>query len=110
IGKTAVVGLPGFPTSALMVGYHYLIPLADHMSGRLGAIESAIEAPLAHDLQPDSSKLFLVPVRFTNEGEVESVFRGSASISSVADAVGYLVVEPSAKPIKRGTSVVVMLV
>lgn len=110
IGGCLVIGLPGFPTSAMMVAYTVLVPLARKLAGRpIDAPRDFAEAKLAEEVRPNPHKTFALPVRFNALGEVESAFRGSGQVSTLSLADGILMLEAGGKTLKAGTSVRVRL-
>jgi len=106
IGSTSVIGLPGFPTSALIVAYSVLIPLARRLAGApLEQAKDRVVAKLAEDVKPDRLKTFAIPMRFNAQGELESCFKGSAQVSTLAAADAILTLDPGEKSLPAGSIV-----
>ena len=102
-----MIGLPGFPTTCMLLAYALLRPLvrrAAHLPPEPARREARLSEPLARA----AGKTRLVPVAL--EGDTaRPTFRGSAAISSLLDADGWLRLEPGDSPIAAGTSVEVSL-
>ena len=102
-----LIGLPGFPTTCMLLAYALLRPLvrrAAHLPPEPARREARLSEPLARA----AGKTRLVPVAL--EGDTaRPTFRGSAAISSLLDADGWLRLEPGDSPIAAGTSVEVSL-
>ncbi len=110
VDQTLVMGLPGFPVSALLLAYNFLIPLVQKLAGYGNTLDPWVDTELIEDIQPDPHKHFVVPVAFHEEGGgVSSTFRGSSAISTLAQAEGYIVLPPGNKAYQAGTQVSVRM-
>lgn len=94
IGKTPVFGLPGFPVSATILAYIFVVPAIQCLAGYPQPYEAQEEMPLGAEMRADPHKMFVVPVSINDDGEVLPTFRGSAEISSISRADGYVILPP----------------
>lgn len=112
VGKVSgrlVVGLPGYPTSALTVFHAFVIPLLYAIMGKSDD-RIVCEAALSEPFKTGERHMFL-PVKLA-VGERETVavpvFRGSSAITSLALADGFTEVPPNAY-IRKNQKVSVVL-
>ncbi|MCK6438937.1 MAG: molybdopterin molybdotransferase MoeA [Planctomycetes bacterium] len=109
VRRCLVFGLPGFPTSSLALAYHFVVPAALKLAGYEDVVEPRVEGVLTEALNPDPSKLTIVPVVIDGDGRVAGAFKGSAAISSVGMASGMVEIEAGSPPPKAGDIVAVRL-
>ncbi|MCC6572753.1 MAG: molybdopterin molybdotransferase MoeA [Planctomycetes bacterium] len=107
IGNCAVFGMPGYPTSCLLTAELFLAPgirklahIEDHHRGRY-------MVKLAHEVKQDKTKQVLLPVRVDEHDNAYSTFKGSGSITSLSDSIGYIKVEPGDGVMTKGSTAVV---
>ena len=102
---TPVIGLPGNPTSALVVFRLIGLPLVRRVGGILREPPPLTErAVLAVDVASEAGRLDVVQVRL-GDGRAQPVFGRSALLSPLAAADGYLIVEESANGLYAGSPV-----
>lgn len=109
-GNKAIIGLPGFPVSALMIFRSiFLRPLlaASHST----RLPMTAKASLSSNLRLEMGKQNLVPVRVSGRGEprIYPVAGLSGSISRFTGTSGFISVAGNAKYIEAGTSLEVTL-
>lgn len=88
--RVPVFGLPGFPVSAMMLAYVFLIPASHRIAGYPQPYEAYENVPLGEAVKADPHKMFVIPVKINDHGEAVPTFRSSAEISSIASADGYI--------------------
>lgn len=110
-GKVFVFGVPGNPVSAFVAFEFFVKELLDGMLG-LRPRAAGLKLPLAEALKRRrTDRLARVPVRIRPDGAVEAVeFHGSAHISSLAGADGFVAIPAGVGEIPGGTLVDVRLV
>ncbi|MFQ5920064.1 MAG: molybdopterin molybdotransferase MoeA, partial [Thermoplasmata archaeon] len=104
VGTGLVFGMPGFPASALMAAYHFLLPVLRKM-GHLPEARSR-SSILGEDLPVKGDKTQLITVR-REGGKAYQAFRGSGSITSISQGDGYVVILPG-QALKKGAPVEVI--
>lgn len=102
VGDCLVVGLPGFPTSAMMLALAFLQPLCLKLAGFPGVSEPSIDVTLAGRMSLVPDKTSVLPVNIGEDGLCRPTFHGSASISSIAFANGYVVLPPGEGVVNEG--------
>jgi molybdenum cofactor synthesis domain-containing protein len=108
IGRTAVFGMPGYPTSCLSNAYMLLLPFLRRMA-RLPAWEpKTLVAPLARRIASVAGRHQFYTVRIV-DGRAEPAFKASGDITSMANADGYIEVEADTVTVEAGTEVRVTL-
>jgi len=107
VGHQVVVGMPGHPSSCLTNAFWLLLPLLRRLGGREGPGWSEGWARLeSGQLSATPGLTTVVPLAVRNGG-VYSRYHGSASISSLAEAVGFTVLPPGTGVVPEGASVLV---
>ncbi len=103
-----VIGLPGYPTSALVVFYLLVVPLLRKMAA-LPPLEPATRgAKLASRVYSAKGRLEYVPVGL-KDGVARPISKGSGAITTLAGAVGYLVVKDNVEIVEEGSEVKVVM-
>ena len=104
-----ILGMPGYPTSCLTVANVLLKPILLKMSrtGNKRATDS-VEVILSDTLTSKSGSHQVIPVKIT-DGIAQAVFKGSAAITSMSNADGYLELPHGISEIKAGEKVSVTL-
>jgi len=113
VGGKPVIGLPGFPTSALVIFEIFAAPLIRKMSGldRVLENESVVCATLRSKLLSERGKHEFVPVQLIATMEGKSGFsafpvgRDSGAITSLTRADGFIEVPESVEMIDAGSEV-----
>ena len=108
IGRTAVLGMPGFPTSCLSNGYVLLGPMVRRMARLPPAVDRVVEAPLGEMIESPRGKVEVHTVRLV-DGRVVSAFKESSAITSMAHADGYVVIPADVTVLEAGSTVRVIL-
>jgi molybdenum cofactor synthesis domain-containing protein len=108
IGKVPVFGMPGYPTSCLTNGYVFLLPAARKMA-RLPPKRDVIQiAPMAKKYAADLGRHQFLTVKI-KDGEAHVVFKESGTITSIANADGWIEIPPNVDIVEKGTMVEVHL-
>ncbi len=112
-GTTLVVGVPGNPTSGLMLSYILLVPALRKLAALPAWEPDAVEATMASDVKSPAGKRQYYTVRVTRAGDgatlAEPSFRGSGVISSMSEADGWIVIPPETDRLTAGSPVSVQL-
>ena len=119
IGRKAIFGLPGQPVSSLIVFYQFVLPFLFHISGeKLEYSEfprtkmPSTDAILEIEVKPLKLKTDYVRLRLHQDKtgwRAVPVLGKSASLSTLARADAFTIVEPGEEPIPAGTSVTAIL-
>lgn len=108
---TLVLGVPGNPTSGLMMSYIFLVPAVRKMAALPAWTPTAIDAVLSGDVKSPAGKRQYYSVRLTHDGagpvSAEPSFRGSGVISSMSQAHGWIVIPEDTDRLAAGTPVTV---
>lgn len=118
-GGRFVFGLPGQPVSSLVVFYQFVLPFLFHLSGETTDYASfnesrfrAVDARLAQSVRPLKIKTDYLRLRLSREGSewlAVPVLGKSASLSTLALADGFAVIQPGELTIPEGVSLRVYL-
>lgn len=103
-----IVGLPGFPTSCLMIAHLLVGPIVRRLGRLPPAAPTSVDVPLASDLRSPRDKTEFHPIRLA-KGRAVSVQRGSSAITPMALADGYVEIPVGTGLVRRGTVVRVRL-
>ncbi|MDF1556666.1 MAG: molybdopterin biosynthesis protein [ANME-2 cluster archaeon] len=106
INGTPVFGLPGYPTSALTIFNEFTAPLIRNILGLPGS-RSKVTAHLAVDFR-STGRQQLLPVGLVR-GMAYPVDKGSGAITTLADADGFIEIEPHVEMLLAGENVEVTL-
>jgi molybdopterin molybdotransferase len=119
VGDKSIFGLPGQPVSSLIVFYQFVLPFLFHLAGeqvdysRFSETKLAsVRAGLDRDVQPLKMKTDYLRLRLrqTSSGWSATPVPGkSASLSTLAFADGFTILDPGDRPIPSGTPVTVLL-
>jgi molybdenum cofactor synthesis domain-containing protein len=104
-GGKLIVGLPGHPSSCVANSFWLVLPVL-HRVGRRPEpawVETTVRLG-AGVLAPSPGLATVVPVALRN-GRAYSTYHGSASISSMAGAQGYVVLTPGTARVRAGERV-----
>jgi len=108
IDERPIVGLPGFPTSCLLLAYRVVEPMVRRMARLEGGNRKRRCVELAEDVRSPRGKHQLLTV--VVEGDrARSAFRTSSTITSMSQAVGWIEIEAAVDLIPSGTAVEVTL-
>ena len=109
-GDKIIIGLPGFPVSAMMTFLTIFFPQILREAG-LRSEDRYIEGELAGKFSLDLGKLNLIPVSVVRRDRVIAfpIHGGSGSISRLLRADGYISVEGDTRTVEEGESVKIVL-
>jgi len=108
VGRTLVMGMPGYPASCLSNAYLLLVPLV-RATARLPTWRPETRrVPLARRVGsvPDRHQFYTVRLV---EGRAEPAFKGSGEITSMANADGYFEIPVGVDAVEAGTEITVTL-
>lgn len=108
IGERPLIGLPGFPTSCLMMAYVTAKPLLERL-GHVAPSGRQREATLGVAVDSPRGKTHFLPVRINAEGEAIPTFTFSSAVSSMARADGWIEIAAEVETVPVGSSVCVTL-
>lgn len=108
MGRTLVFGLPGNPTSCLMMSYALVVPALRRLAALPEWEPIEVDAALATDVKSPPDKLQFLPVRLDDDRAVPA-FRGSGSISSCSQADGWIEIPAGVERVPAGALVTVRL-
>jgi len=108
IGERPLIGLPGFPTSCLMMAYVTAKPLLERL-GHSSAVARQRDATLGAAVDSPRDKTHFLPVRIDAHGEAVPTFTFSSAVSSMAHAHGWIEIPADIETVPAGTSVSVTL-
>lgn len=102
-----IIGLPGNPTSALMIFNEFVAPLLRKSLGSEAGAKKTEKGITGRDLRSEGRQQ-LLPVGMVR-GRVYPADRGSGAITSLAGADGFIEIPPKTEFIEAGTPVEVTL-
>jgi molybdenum cofactor synthesis domain-containing protein len=108
IGKTAVLGMPGYPTSCLSNAYLILAPMLRKMARLPPEPQKVIELPLARKIVSVVGRVEFHTVR-VEDGMAVPAYKESGAITSMAHADGYVQIPANVDLIEKGERVRVVL-
>jgi molybdopterin molybdotransferase len=108
VGRTAVFGMPGYPTSCLSNAYMLLLPFLRKTARLPSWRPRVLDVPLSRRIHsvPGRHQFYTVRVE---DGRAEPVFKASGDITSMAHADGYIEVAADTEVVEAGTVVSVRL-
>ncbi len=105
MGKTAMLGLPGNPVSALVCGKVFLMPMLRAMQGLPDPIAAPLTATLGTDLPANGPRAHYMRARLV-DGTITPFDRQDSSLLSIlSEANALLIRQPADGPITRGRDV-----
>lgn len=109
-GKKIIIGLPGFPVSAMMTFLSIFFPYILREAG-LTEKENYLDGVLAGKVSLDIGKQNLIPVSVVRKGRIIAfpIYGGSGSISRVLRADGYISLKGDRRTVEEGESVRIRL-
>ena len=108
IGRTAVFGMPGNPTSCLSNAYMLLVPFLRATARLPPWTPRRLRLPLARRIVSAAGRHQFYTVRIEN-GEAMPAFKGSGDITSLAEADGYIEIAADTDTVEMGTEVEVTI-
>ena len=103
-----VLGMPGYPTSCLTNGYGLLLPVLRVLTRLPERAQAKVRGRMARRTNSTIGRHQYLPVRL-NGAEVESVFKESGAITSMADADGMIEIGANVDLVEKGEEVEVLL-
>ncbi len=107
-GRTAVLGMPGYPTSCLSNGYMLLAPLVRRLAHLPGVEPRTIQLPLGQRVVSTTGRHQFYTVRIVN-GMAMPAFKASGDITSMSQADGYIEIPAQTDIVEKGEMVEVRL-
>lgn len=107
IGDKLVIGLPGYPTSALSNFYILIVPVLERIFGVSFKLRSQ-RAKLARKVTSTIGRYEFLPVKLDGEF-AHPLIRGSSAISSLSLADGFVEIPENVEVLPQGTDVNVRL-
>ena len=101
-------GMPGYPTSCLVISYLFLLSAIRKMAHLPPKLGGTVVTKLAHRVSGGVGRRQFLTVRIEG-GEAISVSKGSGSITSVAEADGYIEIPENINLLEKGETVTVTL-
>ncbi|HKZ48313.1 MAG TPA: gephyrin-like molybdotransferase Glp [Thermoplasmata archaeon] len=108
IGSTAVLGMPGYPTSCLSNAYMLLVPMLRCMTRLPPDPPRVLDLPLARKIVSVVGRVEFHTVRVEN-GQAVPAYKESGAITSMAHADGYVQIPANVDLIEKGERVKVIL-
>lgn len=103
VGDRPVVGMPGFPTTCMMLGYALLAPMVRRLAGR-PTPPTPFPAYLDRQVGSPAGLYQLLPVALDGETAVPT-YTFSSRVTSMSDADGWIEIEPERESLAEGASV-----
>lgn len=110
VGKCAIFGLPGYPTSCLLTAKLFLTPALRRMAHITGIDRPQKTVTLGHEVKQDKTKQILLPVKVDDQDVAWSTFKDSGSISSLSDSIGYIEIDAGDGVVQKGAEAVVRII
>jgi len=108
VDGTAVLGMPGYPTSCLSNCYMMLAPMLRTMARLPPKSEKVVDVPLSRRLVSSIGRVEFHTVRLEN-GVAVPAYKESGAITSMAHADGYIEIPANVDLVEKGERVRVIL-
>jgi molybdopterin molybdotransferase len=108
VGRTPVLGMPGYPTSCLSNAYILLVPLLRQIARLPGYQPHSVRVPLARRVVSTTGRHQFYTVR-VEDGVAVPAFKASGDITSMAHADGYIEIPAQTDIVEAGELVEVKL-
>jgi molybdopterin molybdotransferase len=108
VGGTAVLGMPGYPTSCLSNCYMMLAPMLRTIARVPPAHEKVVELPLSKRIVSSMGRVEFHTVR-VEDGSAVPAYKESGAITSMAHADGYIEIPANVDLVEKGERVRVVL-
>ncbi|MBI2372257.1 MAG: molybdenum cofactor biosynthesis protein [Deltaproteobacteria bacterium] len=105
---TVIIGMPGYPTSCLTNGYGLLAPLLRKIARLPEKSYQVVRAPMARRMTSELGRHQYLTVAI-EDGQVVPVFKESGTITSMANAMGYIEIPENVDLVEKGEMVDVVL-
>jgi len=103
-----LLGMPGYPTSCLINSYLFLVPAIRKMAHLPPRKLETVKAKLSRSVPGSTGRRQFLTVKLVGE-EAVSVFKESGTITSIANADGYIEIPENIDLLEKGTTVTVTL-
>lgn len=101
-------GMPGYPTSCLLIGYLMLVPFLRATARLPPHIPRTVRVPLGQSLASPSGRHTFHTVRIV-DGVAWPAFKASGDITSLSEADGYVEIQAGERDLKQDALVLVTL-
>ncbi len=108
VGKTPILGMPGYPTSCLSNAYMILVPMLRKMARLPPRHEKVVEVPLSRRVVSTIGRVEFHTVKL-EKGKAVPVYKESGAITSMAGADGYVKIPANVDLLEAGETVQVTL-
>ncbi len=108
VGGKPVLGLPGYPSSCLTNAYIFLAPALRKMAGAPDREENVVKAKMGQRMHSVLGRKEYMTVRIEG-GIAHSVYKQSSAITSLAYAIGYVVIDENTDLLDKDEEVEVKL-
>lgn len=108
VGRTPVLGMPGYPTSCLSNAYMLLVPLLRRMARLPEYRSQVVTLPLSRRVVSTTGRHQFYTVRVEG-GQAVPAFKGSGDITSMSQADGYIEIPAQTDIVEAGELVQVKL-
>ncbi len=102
-----VLGLPGYPTSALSNFYILVLPIINKMLGTKPEVKT-VEAKLSRKIVSTIGRYEFMAVKLENNKAIP-VMKGSSSITTLSEADGFIEIGENTEVMEKGSIVIVRL-
>jgi molybdenum cofactor synthesis domain-containing protein len=103
-----LLGMPGYPTSCLINSYLFLAPAIRKMAHLPPRRLETVKAKLSRSVPGSTGRRQFLTVKLVGD-EAVSVFKESGTITSIANADGYIEIPENIDLLEKGTIVIVTL-
>src|SRR5665213_3062761 len=113
IGKTPLIVLPGFPTSAIFIFHAFVAPVIRALAGLLPEATETIEARVPMRIASELGRKEFVLVSLIDSGDGTIAFptgKGSGSVTSFSQADGFIEIDALANALDADTFAQVTLI
>lgn len=110
VGRCAVFGMPGYPTSCLLTAKLFLAPAVRRMAHNHSLDRAQRNVTLGHEVKQDKTKQILLPVKIDDHDVAWSTFKDSGSITSLSESIGYIEIDAGDGVVAKGAEAVVRII
>jgi molybdenum cofactor synthesis domain-containing protein len=110
VGRCAIFGMPGYPTSCLLTAKLFLAPAIRRMAHVYSLDRSQRTVTLGHEVKQDKTKQILLPVKVDDHDVAWSTFKDSGSITSLSESIGYIEIDAGDGVVAKGAEAVVRII
>lgn len=111
VNEKLVLGLPGYPTSALSNFYILVIPIIEKMQG-IAKQENFLYAKLSRKVVSTIGRYHFLPVKIKIENEEKiavPIMKGSSAITTLSEADGFVEIDENTEVLQKGDTVKIRL-